>query len=358
MRINSTNKRSWASLFDKNGKSLFLIMVLVLSFTLLFLFFVSFLQFPLPQQENHLYPSDEHPSSDVFDEERWSMEIDRVGPREAYGKFKASYQSSPLIPKRHLAVHSFGELLYKKIGVEGLEVCDEVFQFGCFHGFLGHAIQEEGLGIIPRVKRICREHEKSDNCFHGIGHGILSFVGYEEKDLLQSLEFCRNLSLSFPKETSQCTGGVFMEYNFRTMLADGKPRSFDLTTPFAPCDSMPLEFRPSCYYWQSQWFVTVLYGDWEQKYEETGKLCEMVQNLEEQIQCFLGAGILAGQSADWDPSRATMLCQHMLERGELVCRAGAARAFFGESSLRSLAKMLCEGSTDTTVCFTLANIPQ
>lgn len=266
---------------------------------------------------------------------------------KAYLAFKASVAG--LEPgAQHAQAHLFGEALFNNLGVDGISVCDNSFSYGCYHSFLGTAIHVKGLSVVPVLNDKCIEKLKSQalGCQHGIGHGIMADLGYQFKDLTQALENCDKLPVNDP--IGGCTGGVFMEYNFQTMLVEkAKTRSFDAKNPHYPCSEVSQDYQPACYFWQGQWWANVLPGSLEEKYQRLGLLCQEVSGKPLQGQCFLGAGNTVGQFVNWDAKRAISLCQKILPyEGQIMCRAGAAGSFMAEPKAQAQSLMLCSDLKD------------
>lgn len=290
----------------------------------------------------------------------WEEKISSLGADMAYIKFKQEVSS--LSPgQQHTLAHVFGETLLDKEDLEGIVVCDGSFAYGCYHSFLGTAIHQRGLKVVDILNEKCLQNPQENlilGCQHGLGHGIVADIGYNFNNLLQSLETCSRLPFSSP--IGGCLGGVFMEYNFQTMLAEeGHIRTYDSSNPHFPCSDLKADFRPSCYFWQGQWWGNVLSGDFTEKYKEMDKLCIQVNDLEQQKQCFMGLGNIVGQFSNWDIVQAIKLCDSISsDEGKLLCRATGAGIFFTEPRVKMLAPQLCEGfnNQDKQKCLQIAQI--
>lgn len=253
----------------------------------------------------------------------------------------------------HTAAHLFGELLYAHDGITGISTCDETFAYGCYHGFFGRAIAHMGVAAIPEFDKACVASfgELGLGCPHGIGHGLGEYFGSERLD--EQLVACGTLSWKGP--LLGCTGGVFMEYNFPTVVSKNQAtssiRALDPSNPYHPCPSVPTQFRRACYFEQAAW--------WEQVYEEDyrtlGLLCEGVHDLLERRDCFRGIGDVAAASNRFRVEATISTCKAMPNKeAEVYCRAGASWGFFSEPKTREQASMLCgsldeEGQRECTV---------
>lgn len=171
--------------------------------------------------------------------------IQRLGAAPAYADFSCTHKNEPDLTTHPLA-HAFGAALYLEKGIEAVGVCDDKFEYGCLHEFFGRAIKDHGISIAGTLDDECRTSFKGDDvmkCEHGIGHGVLTYLGYEHADLLRSLDICRALK----GDAAACDSGVFMEYFNRTMVG-GQARSVGMSAQqlIAECNAVPLEDRPGC----------------------------------------------------------------------------------------------------------------
>lgn len=277
----------------------------------------------------------------------WKSEIGRVGGISAYKEFLNHYASSS--PQtQHTAAHIFGGSLFAQEGLSGLVACDSSYSFGCYHEFLGRAIEKNGLGGVNELNQACFDALGSQrlSCSHGLGHGIQSYLGYTDEALIKSLATCATLDYSDP--IGGCFGGVFMEYNTRTMQSySGMPsRGLQDGGVFHPCDIVPAERKAACYYWQPQWWSQI-FATRETTPEEVfgriGKLCRGLAPYLRQ-NCFSGAGTVVGISTDYDAERSSALCEIASPNAneQAYCKTSAASSFFGERSARDRAPSLCE----------------
>ncbi|MDP2735120.1 MAG: hypothetical protein Q8P12_02850 [bacterium] len=274
--------------------------------------------------------------------EHWTGLIDTKGAAAAYEDFKETFADSHF-SLQHLNAHLFGELLYRKLGIEGIAVCDATFAFGCYHSFFGQALAEHGMAAVEQLDRACIDKfgEYGTGCQHGIGHGLLEYFGHRQ--LIAALEGC-----TFTTQVQKlfgCTSGVFMEYNVPIIItpefARTEVRELDGEGPYAPCATIvPEGFRESCYYEMAQWWDKVYLGD----YAKIGELCQGIALLKEQEPCYLGTGNVAAPSSDYDVASTIEKCEAMpTSEGEFLCRAGASWSFFAVPERRELAPLLCEG---------------
>lgn len=284
------------------------------------------------------------------DRTRWKTRIEEVGPEHASKELKTEYSSISDFRIQHTAAHVFGELLYSELGLKGIAFCDSAFNYGCYHAFFGKALATEGLVIFSKVPGMCKDSGKAEaNCYHGAGHGLVAFLGYEEKDLARALEEC---ALFPAARTGACDEGVFMEYNFQLMrhgpnifLGGIRPLEKD---PYLPCSSLPQKFGTACYFSQADWWGSVFKGD----YKKVGGLCATLTE-SERAQCFRGVGKKIVWLSPEKTDQAIRICDAMPGYlNSLMCRSGAATAIHGRTGDQNLASRVCDGlnPADTTLC--------
>ncbi len=275
----------------------------------------------------------------------WKGRISAVGPVRAYSEFGNAVQD--LTPqKQHEDAHAFGGALYQIAGVGGLSTCDARFSFGCFHEFLGRAIAALGLGSVGSLNEGCIEAlgAGSLSCQHGIGHGVLAYLGYTGDDLNKALRICKDLPHNDP--IGGCYGGVFMEYNLQTMLGtEGRirPPTSDMQ---APCDSVADAYKTACYFWQPQWwrqnfFVAGMTDD-DRAYAAAGVLCAQVPAPYTRT-CFEGIGNIAPSDAHFDGARTRTLCEDASSdpTDRLYCKSLAADSLFVGADAKEDATAVC-----------------
>jgi hypothetical protein len=200
----------------------------------------------------------------------YKQQIQSLGGAQAYHKFKKKNQLLKTTAQ-HNSAHVFGEALYSSLGLKGITICDDDFNYGCYHSVIGNTLGREGLDKIEEINEECATTNEFLKCQHGIGHGIVTYLGYDSDNLKQSLEICDTLKNR--DHIGGCFTGVFMEYNFQTMLSeDAKIRNFDKEAPLSPCDTLPTNFQDPCLFEQANWWLQVLPGDL------TGLMVEVLVN--------------------------------------------------------------------------------
>lgn len=287
----------------------------------------------------------------------WEEQIRRGGGDAAYESFAHAVEDMSYA-QRHEQAHAFGAALFKVEGTDGIAVCDDRFSFGCFHQFLGDAIHTLGLGSVIELNARCFDAlEKSPlSCQHGVGHGVLSALGYDDDALQKALDTCAALPGTDP--IGGCYGGVFMEYNVRTMLADEATAREYRGNPFAPCDTLGGAFTIACMYWQPQWWMqtSVAGKTVREQFRAMGDYCRTFSKTNElERSCFEGLGNVVSMAADFNPDEARTLCEAAAKtaRERLLCLSIAAN-HFGLDVSRDAAESVCEGLPDGEHTYCLA----
>jgi hypothetical protein len=239
----------------------------------------------------------------------WRSVIKDTSPRVAYNSLVATY-ANEVGGTQHEYAHRFGALLYEELGPAAIELCDDRFFYGCYHEVIGQTLINEGVGSLAELAAACGPDL---GCQHGVGHGVVAFHGYNEVALSTALPECDKVAN--PEVIDGCLGGVFMEYNMRTMLSsddDHELRTFDANDPLAPCAGMVNEAaRASCYFWIPQWLLEVEYHEpYPERFTRVGSLCREHAGAYTS-RCFEGIGYNVNRYSEIDQRFSTPeLCSY------------------------------------------------
>jgi hypothetical protein len=268
----------------------------------------------------------------------WVDVIREKGAEQAYADFKV--QAPALSLDTHDQAHAFGEALYEVEGLSGFKICDDAFDFGCYHSLFGVAVHNEGIGILPKVNQACLDKHPNiaPACQHGIGHGVLVYTDYDH--LLEALELCETIS---DAPTGGCSSGVFMEHTFHTMETTGgkqylRPHNGD---DYEPCTSLPEKYQLSCYMEQVQWWENIYHND----YEKLGDLCKNIPGKDPGniSACFYGVGNFVADFHDWEVAPTSETCKRMPDDQSIAeCHEGASWLIRYDGSGMEKASLLCE----------------
>ncbi len=269
--------------------------------------------------------------------------FEKYSPEETYDRFKKEHERDD-IASAHTSAHIFGEVLYEKVGLPGFSVCDAGFGFGCYHSFVSFAIAEHGIEVAQELDKECAGSHGPVGlgCFHGIGHGVLSYYGYGKKGIETALSVCD--SLLWKRPYGGCRDGVFMEYNFRIMEAEPTKRNrpFSIESRNEPCDFVQKDSRIACYFNQPEWWRTSLMNEPDLA-EELSNFCEEVKVVSEKQACFRGIGYSQAPDVNFEPLEGSKFCDKINspENGRLWCREGLAWAIYADPAFRSGALSAC-----------------
>src|SRR6185369_1537039 len=239
-----------------------------------------------PIAVKHMPRDNTSPDSKAFTPEEaqyWKEQIASKGGLNAYRDFSKAI-ANDAASSQHTQAHAFGALLYEGEGISGLPTCDLQFAMGCYHECLGQAISDQGVSVIDALARECSKLDRfrQGGCFHGIGHGIQAWLGYEPQDLRRGLELCKTASAPYEFSSNGCVQGLSMEFYFRTMItSDHAPvRPLVDNNYLSPCDTLDRDDKPMCVSWLPLWWANLYYKqsptgniDNEQLYVALAKTC-------------------------------------------------------------------------------------
>lgn len=282
-----------------------------------------------------------------FERKKWSDLIKKDGAEKTYRAFKGTYQTTDF-KTQHIAAHMFGNILYDARGIGGLTVCDSSFAYGCYHVFLTRVLIDKGFGYIKELNKICQDKfgKESFGCQHGIGHGLVEYLGYTQDKLDQALKYCEQTSYRDP--FNGCFTGAFMEYNIPVITGTQKGiiewRKFNEKNPYEPCADVLPKYQPSCYSQLGLWWYTVLDKD----YVKIGKYCGAVVDRKNRNVCFYGLGIITATLSEYDLSKTKDRCGKMPDNdSRLLCLSGAYRSFYIYLPKRDFATDVCKDLKDS-----------
>lgn len=212
------------------------------------------------------------------------------GGNNAYADFKENLSAdSPNV--QHREAHLFGRALYNVLGDKAMGVCDDSFMYGCIHEFVARALAEHGIGYAHVLNMFCLGFgQHAHFCQHGLGHGLVSYFGYSDAMIDHALRICGQLPGNGP--IGGCRGGVFMEYNFQTLLETyANVRRVDPQDLETPCSDFFGESYMACVYWMPQWLRRAEYASLDAYHavQKIGVVCTHVKSEYRDV-CFQGIG--------------------------------------------------------------------
>ena len=209
--------------------------------------------------------------------------LERVGPVEAQEEMLAS--GLPFTGETHLLVHTIGDYIYDKHGLDGLPLCKEYFLSACYHGFILNALADFGLdGIVTAMEKCNKEGSAvAVQCAHAAGHGFLAWHDY---DLLKALKMCDQAG----EKTENfghfnCYDGVFMENMWG--VHNGVPSEKRWINPddiYYPCNDprIPEKYLNGC--WSNQ--ASLIYQYMKGDLKKTAIACDAVLNDDYRGTCY------------------------------------------------------------------------
>lgn len=294
-------------------------------------------------------------SSALKNKEYWTEALAR---KDAQAVYKTFVNKNALLPasEQHLGAHIFGELLYNTKGIEGFTICNSEFGFGCYHGFFGRAISEQGEDVITALdaKCITAYGPLGTGCQHGIGHGILEYTGYQ--NLQAALALCDKTTRV--SSLLGCVSGVFMEYH--TPLAGvgnglvPSNRPYDPSKPLDPCDRVGARYQSSCYFELGAWRASG-----QTSPVEVRATCNAVPDPYKKY-CGLGVGYAIGFREQYDTGAALAACAAIFGDDALSCHAGVAWTMYATPEQRSKVQEACAypKESEERACITLADLTE
>lgn len=157
----------------------------------------------------------------------------------------------------HLLGHAIGDVLYKQEGVNGITICDNDFRNACSHSVVIGLFNDKGEAALKEVSDVCRKAPGGTGaytmCFHGLGHGILAYEGY---DMEKASAICQKTGT--PQygysEATQCISGTVMEiigggFHDRQIWEAQRVKYLNKENPLALCenDFIPKDSKFLCY---------------------------------------------------------------------------------------------------------------
>lgn len=234
----------------------------------------------------------------------------------------------------HDLAHLIGSKMYQDYDLESLKKCSVDFAFGCYHGALEEYIAIHGVTSLPDVITYCEKShpQVALTCYHGVGHGLLSYYTYELPPALQECD-----TLLPEKNAPFCYRGVFMEFGTAYVT------KASASQPLWPCTNVDTRYKLACYNYQMT-YLTRIYGNDPVKIEHA---CMQAETQAFQKECLKGYGHLLGQMYLETPKTILPICQQMSDLNASRCIISAAQetVFQGVDS-EKISRVLCQTLPD------------
>lgn len=224
------------------------------------------------------------------------------GARATYEVLK--HANLPANTDLHLLGHVVGDVLYKQQGADGIQICTPDFRNACSHSIVVGLFTDKGEEALNEIKQACQKAPGGMGayimCYHGLGHGILAFTGY---DFSKTIELCQKTATAQHQnsEYPECVSGAVMEIisgggHDAKLWAFKRAKYLKVEDPFYICSSgfMPEEARGRCYDYLTPYLWETVGGDInnpsEIDFQKSFKLCSRIVEEEYKNICFGGFG--------------------------------------------------------------------
>ena len=212
------------------------------------------------------------------------------------------YAELPAGINAHLIGHLIGTALYEQKGIEAMQLCTQDFRNACAHSVAIGIFRDYGEGGLDTIADVCRAAPGGEGaytmCFHGLGHGILAYTGY---NLEQAVELCKKTGTPAYDngEFIECIGGAIMELDsgFHNVPAwqAMAPLYYSKEDVLAPCSNwIPGIARPMCYTYLTPHLFRRANVDTTNieniSFADAFAFCELAPQGEERTACYGGFG--------------------------------------------------------------------
>ena len=252
-------------------KHRFIIGAFVLGIALAALFFIApSLKFPTLSMGS--YPEVKELEGATWSFQEYSTYFQRLSDEKGAEYAFEVLKQAPFPPgiDLHLLGHVIGDMLYKQKGIDAIKLCTPDFRNACSHTVVIGILLEHGEGSMPQIAETCKQAPGGKGaytmCFHGLGHGVLAYTGY---NLERAVEMCRAAGSEEyqNREYIECVGGTIMEMiggvHDRTAWEGQVGKYLKKSDPLSPCNApfMPREVQSICYVHLTPHFFEVAGGN-------------------------------------------------------------------------------------------------
>lgn len=204
----------------------------------------------------------------------------------------------------HLLGHIVGDVLYKQQGAKGIQICTQDFRNACSHSIVVGLFTDKGEQALDEIKKACKDAPGGIGayimCYHGLGHGILAFEGY---DFEKTIDLCKKTATEEydSREYPECVSGAVMEIisgggHDKNLWAQKRAQYLKSSDPLHICSKefMPEEARGRCYDYLTPFLWEAVGADInnpaESDSQKSFKLCNQVDEEDYRQICFGGFG--------------------------------------------------------------------
>lgn len=254
----------------------------------------------------------------------------------------------------HQRVHKVGRLTYELKGSDAFTILNSECMSGYTHGVTEAFFHEHGTeNLTVNLELICQGQQfgfYSNQCFHGVGHGLMAFNDY---DLPAALKSCDTLPEGGQRWDS-CYTGVFMENVVGAIgVEDAKASNGDhdyhtsswlSSDPQFPCNAVELKYKQSCYIFQTSRMIQIPNFD----YRKVAQACADIE-AEYQVSCFFSMGRDVSNSFGSNYEEIEKTCSYIPASDlRLKCIEGASQDKFWHESEQEDALGMCRAMTESS----------
>lgn len=291
------------------------------------------------------------------------------GAKAAYEVLKNA--NLPVNTDLHLLGHIVGDVLYKQQGAKGIQVCTRDFRNACSHSIVVGLFTDKGEEALDEIKQACQKAPGGGGayimCYHGLGHGILAFEGY---DFLKTIELCKKTGTSEHQnsEYPECVSGAVMEIisgggHDPKLWTIKRAEYFKKADPLHICSSdfMPEEVRGRCYDYLTPYLWEAVGGDINNPtrvdFQKAFRLCDEIVEEEYRNICFGGFGKeFVGLAQSKDIRRVDQMDDDRLRQIADWCSLAEEREGIRECLGHALSSLFWGGENDYHVSIRFCNI--
>ena len=256
--------------------------------------------------------------------------IRNVGALKGYEILKSYYVNNE--PDAHDFAHIIGQVAFEKQDIGGFKVCDSLYNYGCYHGFMQVYLTKYGISAVKNMENSCTAlgNIHAPSCLHGIGHGLMMEANY---DLSRSLTNCEIL---LQNSKTYCVDGVFMERIVGSMLTENQKIKTTEENILEPCRSIDKKYQREC--WRNQ--VSVWFAYFGNDSTKVGAYCASLNNEYWEI-CFETIGLINVQNFGGNYDLLYGQCQIVNQDAASYCLIGEMKELLFEGKSTDVAYNLC-----------------
>ncbi len=256
--------------------------------------------------------------------------VKKNGVKKAYSILKEKY------PDNDAAAHNFAHIVgfeaLRQESMAGLEICDNLYNYGCYHGFVEVYLKQSGIASVKDIENTCQRlgTVHTPSCIHGIGHGVMVTDSYDIEKALTDCDILDKPSRIY------CWDGAFMERITGSMLGDDYKLEIDSSNIDEPCVSIEEIYREQCFRNQ----VTVWYSYYQNNIGKIASRCLSIRDSYQKT-CFESIGLMNVMAAAGDPQRIIINCLTLNTDALDFCFIGSLKESLFEGKDPQIARSYC-----------------